>query len=87
MMISYKKLWKLLVEKEMTKTDLRIKAGISTGALAKLGKNKSVSMEVLAKICATLVCTPNDIVEFVFKEEAECKECFETIKELVCGTK
>ena len=49
----------------MTKTDLRLKAGISTGVLANLGKNKSVSIEVLVKICVALGCTFNDIVEFV----------------------
>lgn len=67
MTISYKKLWKLLVDKEMTRTELRIKAGISTGVLAKLGKNESVSTESLAKICAVLNCTPNDVVEFIFE--------------------
>lgn len=65
MAISYKKLWKLLVEKEMTRTELRLKAGISTGALANLGKNKSVSVEVIAKICVALDCNPDDVVEFV----------------------
>ena len=48
MAVSYKKLWKLLIEKEMNKTELRIKAGISTGALAKLGKNENVNTEILA---------------------------------------
>ena len=51
MAVSYKKLWILLIEKNMKKTDLRIQSGISTGALAKLGKNKNVNTEVLAKIC------------------------------------
>ena len=65
MAVSYKKLWKLLIEKDMKKTDLRIKAGISTGALAKLGKNENVNTEVLAKICKTLDCKIEDIMEMV----------------------
>ena len=65
MAVSYKKLWKLLVDKEMNKTDLRLKAGISTGALAKLGKNENVNTEVLAKICIVLECGVDDIMEFI----------------------
>lgn len=65
MAVSYKKLWKLLIEKDMKKTDLRLKAGISTGALAKLGKNENVNTEVLTKICKTLACKIEDIMEMV----------------------
>ena len=65
MAVSYKKLWILLIEKDMKKTDLRIQSGISTGALAKLGKNENVSTEVLAKICKALDCKIEDIMEFV----------------------
>ena len=65
MAVSYKKLWKLLIEKDMKKTDLRIKAGISTGALAKLGKNENVNTEILAKICKVLECGVDDIMEFI----------------------
>ena len=61
--VSYKKLWKLLIDRDMTKTEMRKQSGISTGALAKLGKNESVSMEVLVKICRALDCDLNDIVE------------------------
>lgn len=61
--LSYKKLWKLLIDRDMTKTEMRKQSGISTGALAKLGKNESVSMEVLVKICRALDCDLNDIVE------------------------
>ena len=53
---SYKKLWKLLIDRDMSKTDLRLKAGISTMALAKLGKNENVSMDVLKKVCKALEC-------------------------------
>ena len=65
MAVSYKKLWILLIEKNMKKTDLRIQSGISTGALAKLGKNENVNTEVLAKICKALDCKIEDIMEMV----------------------
>ncbi|MBR2927490.1 MAG: helix-turn-helix transcriptional regulator [Clostridia bacterium] len=69
MAVSYKKLWILLIEKNMKKTDLRIQSGISTGALAKLGKNENVNTEVLAKICKALDCKIEDIMEMVPDEE------------------
>ena len=69
MAVSYKKLWILLIEKNMKKTDLRIQSGISTGALAKLGKNENVNTEVLAKICKALDCKIEDIMEMVPAEE------------------
>ena len=62
---SYKKLWKLLIDRDMSKTDLRLKAGISTMALAKLGKNENVSMEVLKKVCMALQCDIGDIMEMI----------------------
>ena len=68
MAVSYKKLWILLIEKDMKKNDLRIQSGISTGALAKLGKNEHVNTEVLVKICKALDCKIEDIMEIV--EEA-----------------
>lgn len=71
MAVSYKKLWKLLVDKDMNKTELRIKAGISTGALAKLGKNENVNTEILAKICKVLDCGIDDVMEFVSEEKGE----------------
>ena len=64
MSISYNKLWKLLIDKNMTKTELRLKADIATSTLAKLSKNEQVSMEVLLKICNSLNCGLDDIVEF-----------------------
>ena len=54
-----------LIEKDMKKTDMRIKAGISTGALAKLGKNENVNTEILAKICKVLECGVDDVMEFI----------------------
>ena len=63
MAVSYKKLWKVLIDRDMTKTQLRKESGISTGALAKLGKNENVNTEVLVKICKTLQCDLSDIME------------------------
>jgi len=63
MAVSYKKLWKLLIDRDMNKTTLRKEAGITTSALAKLGKNENVSTEVLVKICTTLNCDISDIME------------------------
>ena len=65
MAISYNKLWKLLIDKGMTKTQLREKANISTVTLAKLGKNETVSMDVLLRICKELGCDFEDIVEII----------------------
>ena len=68
MSISYKKLWKLLIDKDMTKTQLREKADIATSTLAKLSKDEQVSMDVLLRICKSLDCGFDDIVE-ISKEE------------------
>lgn len=65
MAISYDRLWKLLIDKKINKTQLKDLAGISTNAVAKLGKNESVSLETLEKICVTLNCDIGDIVGFV----------------------
>ena len=63
MAISYRKLWKLLIDKDMKKKDLRIASGITTNALAKLGKNERVTTDVLEKICLTLNCDIGDVME------------------------
>lgn len=65
MAVSYKKLWKLLIDKNMKKKDLRAASGISTTTLAKLGKDENVSTEILSKICAALRCDVGDIMEMV----------------------
>ena len=65
MAASYKKLWKLLIDKEMRKEDLRLKAGITTTAMAKLGRNETVHMDILLKICSALDCGIEDILEIV----------------------
>lgn len=64
MQICYDKLWKLLIDKKLKKVDLIRKAKISSNALSHLSKDESVSIECIGKICMTLGCTPNDIVEF-----------------------
>ena len=63
MMYSYNRLWKLLIDKRMTKTDMRKAAGISTNILAKMGKDEPVAMDTLAKIATALECGLDDIVE------------------------
>lgn len=67
-MLSYNKLWKLLIDNGMTKTEMRLKADISTTTLAKLGKNETVSMEVLLKICKVLDCNVGDIMDVINDE-------------------
>lgn len=67
--VCYNKLWKLLIDKGMKKKDLRIKTGMTTTALAKLGKNEHVNTAILAKICKVLNCDLCDIVELVRDEE------------------
>ena len=69
MEISYKKLWKLLIDKGMLKKDLRMAAGLSTNVIANMSKGKDVSTGSLRKICKALDCDLSDIVEIV-KDEA-----------------
>jgi len=68
MLVSYDKLWKLLIDKKMNRTELKEAAGISFNVLAKLGKGETVSMESILKICKALDCDISDIME-VEKEE------------------
>lgn len=65
MSISYKKLWKLLIDKNMKKKDLREVTGISTASIAKLGKNENVNTSILVKVCKALDCDISDIMEIV----------------------
>lgn len=65
MRISYNKLWKLLIDKNMTKMELKDAAGISAASIAKLGKCANITTDVLLKICETLDCTLEDIMETV----------------------
>lgn len=63
-MLNYDRLWHLLLDKKMNKSELREVTGISTSTLAKLGKNEIVSLEVLKKICEALDCDLNDVASF-----------------------
>lgn len=65
MHFSYNKLWKLLIDRGMNKSQLRELSGISSSSIAKLGKNKNVTTEVLLKICKALDCDVSDIMEIV----------------------
>lgn len=69
MHITYDKLWKLMIDKKINKTQLCEKAGITTNAMAKLGKNETVQVEILAKICNVLDCNVDDIIEIKSGEE------------------
>ena len=71
MKMSYNKLWKLLIDKQMKKSDLRKEAGISSSSLAKLGKDENVTTEVLVKVCNALKCDVGDIMEFIPDESSE----------------
>ena len=71
MAMNYNKLWKLLIDRNLIKKDLREIAGLSTNVIAKMGKGGDVSTEVLRKICKALDCKIKDIVEIVQDEETE----------------
>ena len=68
MAVSYKKLWKLLIDKDIKKKDLSFKAGISPATITKMGKGGHVTTEVLLKICTALQCDIDDIVEVIRTE-------------------
>ena len=65
MHICYKKLWKLLIDRDMRKKDLAEQAGISSTSIAKLSKNENVNTEIIRKICTALKCDVSDIMEMV----------------------
>ena len=65
MEVSYKKLWKLLIDKDMKKKDLQALSGISWSSITKLSKSETVSMDVLMKICQTLDCGIGDVMELL----------------------
>ena len=65
MEVSYKKLWKILIDKDMKKKDLQSNAGISWDSIMKLSKGENVSMDVLIKVCKALECDFGDIVELI----------------------
>lgn len=69
MAISYKKLWKLLIDRDMKKKDLMALAGFSQSSITKMGHNDNVNTEVLVKICLALNCDLGDIAEIILPEE------------------
>ena len=69
MAVSYNKLWKKLIDLDMSRTELRLKAGISTKTLAKLGKNENVNTDVLVKVCRALDCNIDDIMDIIEHRE------------------
>ena len=71
MAISYKKLWKLLIDRDMKKKDLMAISGVSQSSVTKMGKNENVNTEVLVRICLALNCDIGDIVEIVLPERQE----------------
>ena len=74
MKVSYKKLWKLLIDRDMKKRDLQETAGISSSSIAKLSKNNYVSMDVLVKVCTALNVDFADVIEIVSDEKIEGEE-------------
>ena len=69
MAANYNKLWKLLIDKGMNKTDLRVKTGMSTSTLAKMSNNEVVSMDVVLRICEILECNVGDVMDATKKED------------------
>ncbi len=69
MAVSYKKLWKLLIDKDMKKKDLQQAAGVSSALIAKMGRNENVSTDSLVKICSALHCDVGDIMEVLLDND------------------
>lgn len=69
MRVSYNKLWKLLIDKKMSKSELRDAVNMSSNTLAKMGKEETISMEVIMRICKELNCDVGDIMEILPKDE------------------
>lgn len=69
MEVSYKKLWKILIDKDMKKKDLQASSGISWASVTKLSKGETVSMEVLMKVCKALDCNIGDIMDLIPTDE------------------
>jgi putative transcriptional regulator len=71
MYISYKKLWKLLIDRDLKKKDLREMAGISPSTIAKIGRNENINTSVIVKICNALKCDLFDVMELIDEGEGE----------------
>lgn len=76
MRTDYRKLWKLLIDHNMTKSELKVRAGISSVTLAKLGKNENVTTDILVRICSVLNCSIGDIVD-IMKDSNIDDECLQ----------
>ena len=77
MTISYNKLWKLLIDKGMNKTQLGKESGVSSSTIAKLGKSEQISMDSMLKICKTLNCNIGDIIDVDHSVEDEAELAFQ----------
>ena len=75
MAVSYKKLWKILIDKDMKKKDLQAATGVSWASITKLSKGENVSMDVLIKICTVLECDIGDIMELIPDEVKQALSC------------
>lgn len=71
MAVSYKKLFKMLIDRDMKKKDLRALTGISSNTITKLANNENVTMEVIEKICRGMGCTIDEIVDFIPEEKVD----------------
>ena len=71
MIISYKKLWKLLIDRDLKKKDLREMAGISPSTIAKIGRNENINTEVIIKICKALKCDICDMMEIIDSKSSD----------------
>ena len=71
MSVSYKKLWKLLIDKDMTRTDLRKAIGASSSTFARLSRNECISADLISRICTTLRCNVGDIMDVVHNDGAD----------------
>lgn len=80
MKISYNRLWKLLIDKGMTRQDLREKTGISSASIAKMGKGENINTGLLVKICEALNCNTDDIMGIVPDEDSSKSEASEERK-------
>lgn len=74
MAITYKKLWKLLIDRDMKKKDLQEISGVSSASITKLGKNENVNTEILDKICIALKCDVSDIMEITEENQSKTEE-------------
>lgn len=81
MSISYNKMWKLMIDKNMKRKDLREKAAVSQNVMARLSKNQAISMETMEKICGVLGCDIGDVMEFLPNEKVDNLPPAEYIKE------